>query len=126
MTKALNASPNQEAEHYRKLQVQRCEDMFLALQGGIQAGDPPAVNSGIKVLSHEAEILGIEGPVKLEPAGQSGNQPRPEPLKRPPSAEEKLANAVEVMTILLKVGGSRSSRGIGHGPLRERSAGYPL
>jgi len=64
--------PNTEAEAYRKLDSERCEDMFLALQPGIRKGDPRSVEVGVKVLVHKAEINGYKAPAKVEMTGKQG------------------------------------------------------
>ena len=38
--------PNAEAVELRKLDNERCEDMYLALQSGIRKGDPRCVEVG--------------------------------------------------------------------------------
>ena len=47
---ALAAAPRHEAEEYRQLQLDRCEELLFALQTGIRAGNPPHVSSAVKVL----------------------------------------------------------------------------
>jgi hypothetical protein len=64
--------PNTEAEAYRKLDTERCEDMFLSLQPGIRKGDPRSVEVGVKVLAHKAEINGYQAPAKIEMTGKEG------------------------------------------------------
>jgi len=64
--------PNTEAEAYRKLDTERCEDMFLSLQPGIRKGDPRSVEVGVKVLVHKAEINGYKAPARVEMTGKQG------------------------------------------------------
>jgi hypothetical protein len=64
--------PNTEAEAYRKLDTERCEDLFLSLQPGIRKGDPRSVEVGVKVLAHKAEINGYKAPTKVEMTGKQG------------------------------------------------------
>jgi hypothetical protein len=64
--------PNTEAEAYRRLDTERCEDMFLSLQPGIRKGDPRSVEVGVKVLVHKAEINGYKAPAKVEMTGKQG------------------------------------------------------
>jgi hypothetical protein len=64
--------PNTEAEAYRKLDTERCEDMFLSLQPGIREGDPRSVEVGVKVLVHKAEINGYKAPARVEMTGKQG------------------------------------------------------
>src|SRR5215472_10420023 len=58
--------PNAEADELRKLDTERLEDMLLSLQPGIRQGDPRAVEVGVKVLNHKAEINGYKAPAKVE------------------------------------------------------------
>jgi hypothetical protein len=64
--------PNTEAEAFRKLDTERCEDMFLSLQPGIRKGDPRSVEVGVKVLAHKAEINGYQAPARIEMTGKQG------------------------------------------------------
>jgi hypothetical protein len=64
--------PNTEAEAYRKLDTERCEDMFLSLQPGIRKGDPRSVEVGVKVLVHKAEINGYTAPARVKMTGKEG------------------------------------------------------
>lgn len=64
--------PNTEAEAYRKLDTERCEDMYLSLQPGIRKGDPRSVEVGVKVLIHKAELNGYAAPARVEMTGKEG------------------------------------------------------
>jgi hypothetical protein len=64
--------PNAEAVELRKLDSERCEDMFLSLQPGIRKGDPRSVEAAVKVLTHKAEINGYQVPAKIEMTGKNG------------------------------------------------------
>ena len=58
--------PNAEADELRKLDTERLEDMLLSLQPGIRQGNPRAVEVGVRVLIHKAEINGYKAPAKVE------------------------------------------------------------
>ena len=58
---ALAAAPRHEAEEYRQLQTDRCEELLFALQPGIRAGSPPHVSSAVKVLQLQADLQGLIG-----------------------------------------------------------------
>lgn len=64
--KALAREPALEVEELRKLDTQRCEEMYLSLQPAIRKGDPPAVAVGVKVLGHKAKLNGYAAPQKHE------------------------------------------------------------
>ena|ERR1700676_3147119 len=70
--RGISRLPNTEAVEFRKLDNERCEDMFLALQSGIRKGDPRSVEVGVKVLAHKAEINGYKAPAKVEMTGKEG------------------------------------------------------
>jgi hypothetical protein len=60
--RALARTPAADLEAHRKLDTARCEDMYLALQGGIQKGDPRSVEVGVKVLDHKAKLNNLPAP----------------------------------------------------------------
>lgn len=62
--------PNAESAELRKLDSERCEDMFLSLQAGIRKGDPRSVEVAVKVLAHKAEIDGYKAPARVEMTGK--------------------------------------------------------
>ena len=70
--RGITRLPNAEAVELRKLDNERCEDMYLALQPGIRKGDPRCVEVGVKVLAHKAEINGYKAPAKVEMTGKQG------------------------------------------------------
>jgi hypothetical protein len=71
--KALAREPALEVEELRKLDTERCEEMYLSLQPAIRKGDPPAVAVGVKVLSHKAKLNGYAAPQKHELTSKAGN-----------------------------------------------------
>lgn len=68
----MEREPNLEAAEHRRLDTERLEEMYFALQGGIRKGDPRCIEVGVKVLSHKAEINGLKGPSRLELTGRGG------------------------------------------------------
>lgn len=64
--------PNAEAVELRKLDTERCEDMFFSLQPGIRKGDPRSVEAAVKVLAHKSEINGYQAPARIEMMGKHG------------------------------------------------------
>jgi hypothetical protein len=64
--------PSLAAEQFRKLDTDRCEEMFLNLQPGIRKGNPRSVEAGVKVLRHNAQINGYAAPQKHELTGKDG------------------------------------------------------
>lgn len=91
--RAIVRLPNAEAVELRKLDTERCEDMFLSLQSGIRKGDPRSVEVGVKVLAHKAEINGYKAPAKVAVTGKDGEALIPiEALRRLQEAAEKKGN----------------------------------
>jgi len=70
--KAIAREPSLAAEELRKLDSDRCEEMFMNLQPGIRKGNPRAVEAGIKVLRHSAQINGYAAPQRHELTGKDG------------------------------------------------------
>ena len=62
--------PNAEAVELRKLDSERCEEMFLSLQPGMRKGDARSIEVGVRVLVHKADLNGYRAPAKLEVAGK--------------------------------------------------------
>lgn len=70
--KAIGRQPALAAEEYRKLDSARCEEMFLNLQPSIRKGNPRAIEAGVKVLRHSAQINGYAAPQRHELTGKDG------------------------------------------------------
>ncbi len=68
----MEREPNLEAAEHRRLDTERCEDMFFALQGGVRKGDPRSIDSAVRVLAHKAEINGLKTPARVEMTGKDG------------------------------------------------------
>lgn len=66
--RAIARIPTAEVEAYRKLGTERCEAMFLALQGGLQKGHPPSVAAAVRVLELLAKLNNLAAPAKPEAA----------------------------------------------------------
>lgn len=72
-TKAIRREPALQVAEFRKLDTERCEEMFLNLQPAIRKGNPRAVEVGLKVLGHTAKINGYAAPAKHELTGKDGS-----------------------------------------------------
>lgn len=60
--KAIAREPALEVEELRKIDHGRSEDMFLNLQPAIRKGSARAIETGLKVLDHQAKINGYAAP----------------------------------------------------------------
>jgi hypothetical protein len=60
LTRALKRAPALEADEMRRLDTDRCEDMFLSLTPSIRQGDPQAVRAAVQVLALKAGINGYK------------------------------------------------------------------
>jgi len=60
LTRALKRVPTLEANEMRRLDTDRCEDMFLSLAPSIRRGDPQAVRAAVQVLALKAAINGYK------------------------------------------------------------------
>jgi hypothetical protein len=73
----MEREPSFEAQEHRRLDTDRCEEMFLSLQPGIKKGDPKAIEAGVRVLTLKAKVIGYETRGKLE---LIGNRDAPIPI----------------------------------------------
>ncbi len=60
LSRALKRTPTPEADEMRRLDTDRCEDMYLSLTPSIQQGDPQAVRAAVQVLALKAAINGYK------------------------------------------------------------------
>ncbi len=58
--RARNRAPALEADEMRRLDTDRCEDMFLSLAPSLRRGDPQAVRAAVQVLALKAGINGYK------------------------------------------------------------------
>jgi hypothetical protein len=62
LSRALKRAPTLEADEMRRLDTDRCEDMFLSLTPSMRQGDPQAVRAAVQVLALKAGINGYKSP----------------------------------------------------------------
>jgi len=70
LRRALKRSPALAADENRRLDTDRCEEMYLSLLPGIQRGDPQSVRAAVQALALKAAINGYKSAdmeVKLGP-----------------------------------------------------------
>ena len=60
LSRALRRAPRLEADELRRIDTDRCEDMYLALSLPIRQGDPQAVRAAVQVLALKAAINGYK------------------------------------------------------------------
>jgi hypothetical protein len=70
--KAIAREPSLEVEELRKIDHARSEDMLMNLQPAIRKGNARAIETGIKVLDHQAKINGYAAPQRHELTGRDG------------------------------------------------------
>jgi hypothetical protein len=58
---AFNRQPRLEVEQMRRLDSDRCEDIYRGLLPGIIRGDPPSGSVAVRALEHKARINGYGG-----------------------------------------------------------------
>ena len=58
--RALKRAPVLAADEMRRLDTDRCEDMFLSLSAGVRQGDPQSVRAAVQVLALKAAINGYK------------------------------------------------------------------
>jgi hypothetical protein len=59
-TRALKRTPQTQVDEFRRLDTDRCEDMYLSLSPAIRRGDPQAVRAAVQVLALKAAINGYK------------------------------------------------------------------
>jgi hypothetical protein len=70
--KAIAREPGLEVHEFRKLDTDRCEEMYLSLQPAIRKDDARAIDSGVRVLNHKARLNGYAAPQQHELTGKDG------------------------------------------------------
>jgi hypothetical protein len=96
--KGLRKAPILEANEMRRMDTDRCEDLYLHLTPGIRQGDPQSVKAAVNVLAHKAAINGYksaEVEVRVAP-GPSWPSVLPQ--------EQAVGLFKEAMTLLLQHG----------------------
>ena len=96
--RALRRAPFLEADEMRRIDTDRCEDIYLFLTPGIRQGDPQSARAAVNVLAHKAAINGYKAAeieVRVAP-GPSWSSVLPK--------EQSVALFKEAMTLLLQHG----------------------
>jgi hypothetical protein len=78
----MEKEPNLEAAEHRRLDTERCEELFLSLQAGIRKGDPRSIEAAVNVLAHKSEINGLKAPARVEMTGKGGGPMTVESFRR--------------------------------------------
>jgi hypothetical protein len=60
LTRALRRAPRLETDELRRIDTDRCEDMYLYLSPAIKQGDPQAVRAAVQALALKATINGYK------------------------------------------------------------------
>jgi hypothetical protein len=60
LKRAQRRAPKSEADEMRRLDTDRCEDMYLSLTPSLRQGDPQAVRAAVQVLALKAGINGYK------------------------------------------------------------------
>ncbi len=60
LKRARKRVPTSEADEMRRLDTERCEDMYLSLTPSLRQGDPQAVRAAVQVLALKAGINGYK------------------------------------------------------------------
>jgi hypothetical protein len=69
---AMAREPSLEVAEMRKIDTERCEEIYMNLQPALRKGQPTAVLAGMKVLGHKARINGYAAPQRVELTGRDG------------------------------------------------------
>jgi hypothetical protein len=96
--RGLRRGPLLEADEMRRLDTDRCEEMYLFLTPGVRRGDPQSVRAAVTALAHKAAINGYKSAdiqVRVSP-GPSWASVLPK--------DQSVALFKEAMTLLLQHG----------------------
>ena len=66
----LDATLTEKAERLRDLEARRLDQVTIALQPGIRAGDPRAILAAVRIMERRAKLFGLDAPTKI--AGPDG------------------------------------------------------
>lgn len=66
----LDAGNREKAERLRDLEARRLDQLTIALQPGIRAGEPRAILAAVRIMERRARLFGLDAPTKL--AGPEG------------------------------------------------------
>jgi hypothetical protein len=61
----LDAVIKQKAERLRDLEMRRLERLTIALQPGIDAGDPRSILAGVRLMERRAKLCGLDAPLQV-------------------------------------------------------------
>lgn len=64
--KRLNEKTQEEAEVVRRLELERLDDLLLAMWPKAQNGDQGAVDRILRIMERRARLLGLDAPLKEE------------------------------------------------------------
>jgi hypothetical protein len=65
--RALRRAPALEADEMRRVDTERCEELYYSLTAGIDQGDPQSARAAVSVLAHKAAINGYKSGVVPAP-----------------------------------------------------------
>jgi hypothetical protein len=63
---AARIAQESDIEARRELELSRLDRMLRKLDGGIDSGDPKAINAGVRVIAERCRILGLYRPIQVE------------------------------------------------------------
>lgn len=98
-TKAMFRLPLAEAEEMRRLDLERCEEIFLSLRHGIERGHVPSIQIALAVLEHKAKLLRYGA--ERSSAARKKIEPRPSERADGPESPQRLN---EILQVLEKAG----------------------
>jgi hypothetical protein len=61
----LDALNGQKAERLRDLEARRLDQLTIALQPGIESGDPRAILAAVRIMERRARLFGLDAPQKV-------------------------------------------------------------
>lgn len=69
VTRMLRNMTHEEADSYRKIELERMETMLKAIWGRVTEGELQAIDRAIRISERISRLLGLDAPVKLDVPG---------------------------------------------------------
>ena len=66
----LEKEAGEEAEHLRRLEIERLDAMLLAIWPHVKKGSLGAIDRAIRIMERRAKLLGLDAPTKADIQGE--------------------------------------------------------
>lgn len=73
----LQRDTSEAAEAVRRLELERCDELTLAVWPAARAGDCQAIATVLRLMERRSRLLGLDRPIPLSPTSPAGSSPAP-------------------------------------------------